>query len=58
MMNTECANCGWMGPLTDLKDHPLRPMPCDFGFCPECTFECDGEIFDDEEMQQRLKEYE
>lgn len=58
MMNTECGNCGWIGPVSELKEHPIRPVASDFGFCPWCTCECDGELFDDEEMERRLKEYE
>lgn len=58
MMYTECGWCGWLGPLTELKDHPERPMPLDFGFCPECGWECDDEIFDEAEKDRRLAEYE
>ena len=53
---TECPQCGWMGGLWELKDHPTRPMPSDWGFCPECGGECD-EVFDTAEKDRRVAEY-
>lgn len=32
----ECGQCGWLGLLTDTEEHPDRPTPMDFGFCPDC----------------------
>lgn len=58
-MFTECGQCGWIGPLADLKDHPTRPMPQDIGFCPErnCGAEIDEWPFDEAEYARRLAEY-
>lgn len=34
--HSECGQCGWIGKITDLKDHPERPTAMDLGFCPDC----------------------
>lgn len=57
-MYTECGHCGWIGPISELQDHPARPMPMDFGFCPECDREVDWNEFDEAEYKARLAEYE
>ena len=44
ILYTDCPQCGWVGPVSDLKDHPTRPQPMDFGFCPECGAEVDGDF--------------
>ena len=35
----DCEQCGHIGLASQLKDHPLRPVPEDLGFCPECGSE-------------------
>lgn len=37
----ECPQCGWIGTIFELKDHPTRPVAMDLGFCPECGGEID-----------------
>ena len=56
----ECGQCGWIGPLSELKDQPTRPMPLDIGFCPDsrCGAEIDEWPFDEAEKDRRLAEYE
>jgi len=53
----ECSQCGWIGSVAELKEHPTRPMPTDFGFCPECATEIDDIPFDEIELERRLIEY-
>lgn len=33
----DCRMCGHVGRVEQLKEHPLRPVDSDFGFCPECA---------------------
>lgn len=35
----DCEQCGHIGLVSQLKEHPLRPVPDDLGFCPECGSE-------------------
>jgi len=35
----DCGQCGHIGMVAELKEHPFRPMPEDLGFCPECGAE-------------------
>lgn len=56
MNYAECGNCGWIGPITELDEHPTRPMPMDLGFCPECACEIDN-ILTEEEATRLLEEY-
>jgi hypothetical protein len=53
---TECGQCGWAGPSTELKDHPTRPSPMDLGFCPECGCECEY-LMTEEEYKALLAQY-
>lgn len=32
----DCPQCGDIGLIGSLQDHPLRSCPCDLGFCPKC----------------------
>jgi hypothetical protein len=57
MMFTECGQCGWIGPLTELNEHPTRPMPMDLGFCPECGCECEV-IYNEDEIAKIIADYE
>lgn len=57
-MFVEYGQCGWLGPVADLQDHPTRPLPDDLGFCPECECEIDEWPFDEAEKDHRLAEYE
>lgn len=48
MWFTECGQCGWLGPITELNEHPERPMPNDLGFCPYCGCDCDYMLTEEE----------
>jgi hypothetical protein len=37
--HAECGQCGWLGKMSEMKEHPTRPRPTDLGFCPECGAE-------------------
>jgi len=39
LTHAECGQCGWLGKVEELKEHPLRPVPEDEGFCPDCGSE-------------------
>lgn len=56
LTHAECENCGWVGPLSEAKEHPERPHPMDGGFCPECMNELRFWITA-EEAQAILDEY-
>ena len=32
----DCPQCGEIGRLSQLKEHPTRPVAMDLGFCPKC----------------------
>jgi len=53
---TECNQCGWIGGLWELKEHPTRSNPMDLGFCPECGCECE-DVFGTAEKDRRIAEY-
>jgi len=57
MWFTECGQCGWIGPVTELNEHPTRPMPMDLGFCPECDCECEV-LYDEDEVAKIIADYE
>lgn len=40
----DCPQCGHLGRVEDLRDHPTRPMPQDLGFCPKCGGEIEEPI--------------
>lgn len=40
----DCGQCGHIGMVSELKEHPFRPMPEDIGFCPECGVEVEDLI--------------
>ena len=44
----DCPQCGHIGLLIQLKEHPVRPSPMDIGFCPECGGEVDDIITEDQ----------
>jgi len=44
----ECGQCGDIGKLSVLKDHPTRPGPMDIGFCPECGSEIEEPLTESE----------
>lgn len=52
----ECGQCGHIGPMSELRDHPTRPVAMDIGFCPKCGREVE-ETLTEAEVRERLVEY-
>lgn len=44
----DCPQCGHIGRVDQLKDHPVRPSPIDLGFCPECGGEVEWPLTEQE----------
>lgn len=52
----DCGQCGHIGRVDQLKDHPVRPSPMDLGFCPECGREVEV-LLDEQEIRAALVSY-
>lgn len=53
----DCPQCGHLGNIGELKDHPTRPMPLDLGFCPKCGGEVDRTLSEPEVRRLVSEEY-
>jgi hypothetical protein len=52
----DCPQCGDIGRISSLQDHPLRPCPCDLGFCPKCGGAID-EFLNEATIREVIKSY-
>lgn len=52
----DCPRCGEVGMLSELQDHPTRPMADDLGFCPHCGAEQD-ELLDEPAVRFLIESY-
>lgn len=52
----DCYNCGEIGNVTALKEHPFRPHPLDIGFCPKCGCEI-SEVLNEHEIRSVAADY-
>ncbi len=52
----DCGQCGDIGRVDQLVEHPTRPMPTDIGFCPKCESEIDY-LITEEQVRALLAEY-
>jgi Zn finger protein HypA/HybF involved in hydrogenase expression len=52
----DCPQCGHIGTMADMREHPTRPVAMDLGFCPKCGGEIE-ELISEDQVRALMIEY-